>query len=66
MKFEIPYRAICIKLVVQGYLGPGDLVWCSPEAQIYMFLAYSKSDQEDLTPWQLKLLKTLVQREFEL
>ena len=40
--------------------------WYTPEAQIYLLLAYGKSDQEDLTPKQLKLLKTLVEREFEL
>jgi len=38
--------------------------WCAPEVQIYMLLAYGKSDQEDLTPKQLKQLKTLVEREF--
>jgi hypothetical protein len=38
--------------------------WCSPEVQIYMLLAYGKSDQEDITPKQLKLLKMLVEREF--
>ncbi len=29
-----------------------------------MLLAYGKSEQDDLTPKQLKLLKTLVEREF--
>ncbi len=32
---------------------------------LYMLLAYGKSEQDDLTPKQLKQLKTLVEREFE-
>jgi hypothetical protein len=31
-----------------------------------MLLAYGKSDQENLTPQQLKILKTLVEQEFGL
>ena len=38
--------------------------WYSPAVQIYMLLAYGKSEQENLTPQQLKVLKTLVEQEF--
>lgn len=38
--------------------------WYSPAIQIYMLLAYGKSEQENLTPQQLKVLKTLVEQEF--
>lgn len=38
--------------------------WYEPKVQLHMLLAYGKSDQVDLTPKQLKLLKTLVEREF--
>ena len=38
--------------------------WYEPQVQLYMLLAYGKSEQDDLTPKQLKLLKTLVEREF--
>ena len=38
--------------------------WYSPAVQIYMLLAYGKSEQKNLTPQQLKVLKTLVEREF--
>ena len=38
--------------------------WYSPAVQIYMLLAYGKNEQADLTPQQLKVLKTLVEQEF--
>ena len=38
--------------------------WYSPAVQIYMLLAYGKSEQENLTTQQLKVLKTLVEQEF--
>jgi len=39
--------------------------WYSPESRIYMLLAYAKSEQDNLTPRQLKILKSLVEQELE-
>jgi len=39
--------------------------WHKGEETIYMLLAYSKRDQEDLTPAQLKILSRLVREEFK-
>ena len=38
--------------------------WQVSEHQIYMLLAYAKNAQDNLTPAQLKVLKALVQEEF--
>lgn len=38
--------------------------WHSGEQFHYMLLLYAKSDQDDLTPAQLRVLRRLVQEEF--
>ncbi|GEP45686.1 type II toxin-antitoxin system RelE/ParE family toxin [Brevifollis gellanilyticus] len=38
--------------------------WHVPGSTILFLLAYPKNEQDDLTPAQIKLLKTLVQIEF--
>lgn len=38
--------------------------WDRAQETFYMLLAYPKSEQEDLTPAQLKLLRRLVREEF--
>jgi mRNA-degrading endonuclease RelE of RelBE toxin-antitoxin system len=38
--------------------------WDDGEETFYMLLAYAKSDQEDLTPSQLRTLSRLVREEF--
>jgi len=39
--------------------------WDRPSTVIYMLLAYSKHEQEDLTASQLRLLSRLVREEFK-
>jgi len=39
--------------------------WDKPNDRIYMLLPYVKTDQEDLTPTQLKVLRKLVQEEMK-
>ena len=39
--------------------------WDRPSAVLYMLLVYSKHEQEDLTPSQLRLLSRLVKEEFK-
>jgi len=39
--------------------------WNKEEETIYMLLVYTKSQQEDLTPAQLKVLSRLVREEFK-
>ena len=39
--------------------------WYVPGDLIYMLLAYAKNQQSDLTPQQLKLLKALIEEEFQ-
>jgi len=39
--------------------------WFVAEAVIYLLLIYSKNEQEDLTPDQLKLLRRTVEAEFK-
>jgi len=36
--------------------------WVTAVGHIYMLLAYPKSEQDNLTPEQLKALKTIVER----
>lgn len=36
--------------------------WVSSEEQVMMLLAYKKNTQSDLTPQQLKVLKSIVER----
>ena len=36
--------------------------WMTEDEQIYMLYVYSKSEQEDLTPDQKKVLKTIIER----
>lgn len=38
--------------------------WDRAQETFYMLLAYPKSEQEDLTPAQLKLLRRMVREEF--
>ena len=38
--------------------------WITAKSQIYMLLAYAKSEQDDLSEEQLKTLRTLVRKEF--
>ncbi len=38
--------------------------WYSPDAQLYMLLAYPKNEQDNLTREQLSALKKLVKQEF--
>jgi mRNA-degrading endonuclease RelE of RelBE toxin-antitoxin system len=38
--------------------------WITAKSQIYMLLAYAKSEQDDLSEEQLKALRTLVRQEF--
>jgi mRNA-degrading endonuclease RelE of RelBE toxin-antitoxin system len=38
--------------------------WDDDQEAFYMLLAYGKSDQEDLTPLQLRVLRRLVREEF--
>ena len=38
--------------------------WHVPGASILFLLAYAKNDQEDLSPAQLKLLKTIIDHEY--
>jgi hypothetical protein len=38
--------------------------WAVKQDHIYMLLMYSKSEQEDLTPDQLKILKRIVKEEY--
>jgi mRNA-degrading endonuclease RelE of RelBE toxin-antitoxin system len=38
--------------------------WITANSQIYMPLAYAKSEQDDLSEEQLKTLRTLVRQEF--
>jgi mRNA-degrading endonuclease RelE of RelBE toxin-antitoxin system len=39
--------------------------WDKEQAEFYMLLAYTKSEQEDLTPDQIKVLSRLVREEFK-
>jgi len=39
--------------------------WVVPDCQIFMLLAYAKNEQENLSEGQLKLLRTLVKKEFD-
>ncbi|MCH7826796.1 MAG: type II toxin-antitoxin system RelE/ParE family toxin [Bacteroidetes bacterium] len=39
--------------------------WVKPKEIILMLLIYSKNEQDDLSNDQLKILKTLVQKEFK-
>ncbi len=39
--------------------------WFVRQAVIYLLLIYSKNEQEDLTPQQLKLLRKIVEAEFK-
>jgi len=39
--------------------------WYFSEQEFYMLLAFSKNEQEDLTPDQKRALRTLVEQEFE-
>ena len=39
--------------------------WFVAQAVIYLLLIYSKNEQEDLTPEQLKLLRKTVEAEFK-
>ncbi|MGA9190651.1 MAG: type II toxin-antitoxin system RelE/ParE family toxin [Anaerolineales bacterium] len=39
--------------------------WAVKEDHIFMLLMYSKSEQEDLTPSQLKILKKIVKEEYK-
>ena len=39
--------------------------WVKPDDTIYMLLLYDKSDQEDLTPAQAKILAKLVREELK-
>jgi mRNA-degrading endonuclease RelE of RelBE toxin-antitoxin system len=39
--------------------------WDDDQEAFYMLLAYGKSDQEDLTPSQLRVLSRLVREEFQ-
>ncbi len=59
-------RKVRWKLPGKGKRGGVRVIyyWYSPAVQIYMLLAYGKSDQENVTPQQLKVLKTLIEREF--
>jgi len=59
-------RKVRWQLPGQGKRGGVRVIyyWYSPKVQIYMLLAYGKSEQENLTPKQLKILKALVEREF--
>lgn len=59
-------RKIRWKVEGQGKRGGIRVIyyWYVPREQIYMMLAYTKNQQEDLTPRQLKILKQLVQEEF--
>ncbi len=38
--------------------------WATKEDQLYMLLMYAKSEQDDLTPAQLKILKKIVKEEY--
>jgi hypothetical protein len=38
--------------------------WHVPESVILLLLAFPKNEQENLTPDQLKLLKSIIQTEF--
>jgi hypothetical protein len=39
--------------------------WFAAQAVVYLLLIYSKNEQEDLTPDQLKLLRQTVEAEFK-
>jgi mRNA-degrading endonuclease RelE of RelBE toxin-antitoxin system len=39
--------------------------WDTPAETIYMLLIYTKTEQEDLTPEQLKMLRKLVREELK-
>ena len=39
--------------------------WIVDEDQLFMLLMYAKSEQDDLTPSQLKVLKRIVKEEFK-
>ncbi len=39
--------------------------WDGASETFYMLYAYRKSEQEDMTPRQLRLLRQLVEKEFE-
>jgi len=39
--------------------------WFVRQAVIYLLLIYSKNEQEDLTPQQLRLLRKIVEAEFK-
>lgn len=66
---EIPgsggLRKIRWRLPGRGKRGGARIIyfWIRSRDEIYMLLAYAKSDQEDLTPDQLKQLKRLVEEE---
>jgi len=38
--------------------------WAAAESAVFMLLVYAKSQQDDLTPQQLRILRTLVQEGF--
>jgi mRNA-degrading endonuclease RelE of RelBE toxin-antitoxin system len=39
--------------------------WASGQGQILMLMMYSKKEQEDLTPTQVKILRRIVEEEFK-
>ena len=67
------YRALQLALLLrpeQGdvMIGGGVRViyyWDAKQETFYMLLAYSKSQQEDLTTDQIKILKRLIREEFK-
>ena len=54
-------------LAGRGKSGGARVIYCwfVAQAVIYLLLIYSKNEQEDLTPEQLKLLRKTVEAEFK-
>jgi hypothetical protein len=60
-------RKIRMGVAGRGKRGGARVIyyWVTEKSQIYMLLAYAKTEQDDLTPGQLKTLRGLVKQEFD-
>jgi hypothetical protein len=57
-------RKVRYKLPGRGKRGGARIIyyWLNQDAELWMLYAYAKTQQEDLTPKQLRLLREIVER----